>query len=103
MSATSYLYGVRFTMDENDLILSLREVSTPRNSPSPVDLKSIQELHVENYYKINWPAQRNDKVDVYAPHSVLFDTIAATLGVYELCTLPPFIDVLASSVLTNLL
>ena len=88
----SYLYGVRFTMDENDLILSLREVSIPRNSSSPAGLNSIQELYVENYYKINWPAQRNNinKVDVYAPHSLLFDTIAAILSVYELCTLPPF-------------
>ncbi|PPQ66646.1 hypothetical protein CVT26_009400 [Gymnopilus dilepis] len=70
----SYLYGVRFKMEENDLILSLRE-----------------ELYPEDYYSVNWPAQRNNinKVDEYAPHTTLFNTIAAILSCYEHCTLPP--------------
>ncbi len=54
-------------------------------------LKISQELYVENYYKINWPAQRNNvnKADEYAPHSTIFNTLASILSVYELCTLPP--------------
>ncbi|KAF9526128.1 terpenoid cyclases/protein prenyltransferase alpha-alpha toroid [Crepidotus variabilis] len=70
----SYLYGVKYQMEENDLIFSLRE-----------------ELYNENYYKINWPAQCNNinKADEYAPHSALFNTISSILSVYELCTIPP--------------
>ncbi|KAJ7623474.1 terpenoid cyclases/protein prenyltransferase alpha-alpha toroid [Roridomyces roridus] len=70
----SYLYGVRFTAPENDLILALRE-----------------ELYPENYYSINWPAQRNNvcKADLYAPHSTIFDMINVVLGGYEHCVLPP--------------
>ncbi|KDR67988.1 hypothetical protein GALMADRAFT_257537 [Galerina marginata CBS 339.88] len=70
----SYLYGVKFKMEENDLILSLRE-----------------ELYPEDYYSIYWPAQRNNvsKVDLYSPHSALFDTIAVVLSSYEHCILPP--------------
>ncbi|KAJ7035653.1 terpenoid cyclases/protein prenyltransferase alpha-alpha toroid [Mycena alexandri] len=70
----SYLYGVRFTMPENDLILALRE-----------------ELYPENYYSINWPAQRNNvcKADLYAPHTAIFDMINVVLGMYESCPLPP--------------
>ncbi|KAJ7880320.1 terpenoid cyclases/protein prenyltransferase alpha-alpha toroid [Mycena olivaceomarginata] len=50
-----------------------------------------EELYPENYYSINWPAQRNNvcKADLYAPHSTLFDTINVVLGAYESCTLPP--------------
>ncbi|KAJ7695093.1 terpenoid cyclases/protein prenyltransferase alpha-alpha toroid [Mycena rosella] len=70
----SYLYGIRFKMPENDLILALRE-----------------ELYPENYYSINWPAQRNNvcKADLYAPHTTLFDMINVVLGMYESCPLPP--------------
>lgn len=70
----SYLYGVRFKMEENDLILSLR-----------------QELYPENYYSIDWPAQRNNisLADLYAPHSRLFDMMAVVLSSYEHCTVPP--------------
>ncbi|RDB23551.1 Lanosterol synthase [Hypsizygus marmoreus] len=69
-----YLYGVKFKAEEDDLILALR-----------------QELYTENYYSIDWPAQRNNvnKVDLYAPHSRLFDTINVFLSSYEHCTLPP--------------
>ncbi|KAI5114946.1 hypothetical protein M0805_009410, partial [Coniferiporia weirii] len=50
--AMSYLYAKRFKAPEDDLILSLR-----------------QELYVEDYYSIDWPAQRNNicPVDLYAP------------------------------------
>lgn len=70
----SYLYGVKFQHPENDLILSLRE-----------------ELYTENYYKIYWPAQRNNvcKRDLYAPHSLLYDSINPILSAYEQCTFPP--------------
>ncbi|KAF8629086.1 hypothetical protein AX15_003578 [Amanita polypyramis BW_CC] len=70
----SYLYGVRFRAKENDLILSLR-----------------QELYTEDYYKIYWPAQRNNvcKADLYAPHSALFDALNVLLTSYEHCTIPP--------------
>ncbi|KAF9054597.1 terpenoid cyclases/protein prenyltransferase alpha-alpha toroid [Panaeolus papilionaceus] len=70
----SYLYGVKFQAEENDLILSLRE-----------------ELYPEDYYSIHWPSHRNNVnvVDLYAPHSKLYDGLAAILGVYEQCTIPP--------------
>ncbi|KAJ7224460.1 terpenoid cyclases/protein prenyltransferase alpha-alpha toroid [Mycena pura] len=70
----SYLYGVRFKMPENDLILALRE-----------------ELYPENYYSIDWPAQRNNvaEVDLYAPHTTLLDMLNSVLAMYESCTLPP--------------
>ncbi|KAI0924004.1 hypothetical protein AcW1_006791 [Taiwanofungus camphoratus] len=70
----SYLFGIRYKMEENDLILSLR-----------------QELYPENYYHIDWPAQRNNvcKADLYAPHTRIFDFLYSLLGVYENCALPP--------------
>ncbi|KAF8899617.1 terpenoid cyclases/protein prenyltransferase alpha-alpha toroid [Gymnopilus junonius] len=70
----SYLYGVKFKMEESDLVLSLRE-----------------ELYPEDYYSINWPAQRNNinKADEYAPHTALFNTISVILSSYENCILPP--------------
>ncbi|KAF7309636.1 Terpene cyclase/mutase family member [Mycena indigotica] len=70
----SYLYGVRFTMPENELILALRE-----------------ELYPENYYSIHWPSQRNHvaAVDLYSPHSTLLDMLNGILGMYESCALPP--------------
>ncbi|KAL4246237.1 Lanosterol synthase [Abortiporus biennis] len=70
----SYLYGVRYQMEENDLILSLRE-----------------ELYPEDYYKIDWPAQRNKvaSVDLFCPHTALFDFLNVILGSYEHCVIPP--------------
>ncbi|KAE9408701.1 terpene synthase [Gymnopus androsaceus JB14] len=70
----AYLYGVRFTAPENDLILALRE-----------------ELYPQNFYSINWPAQRNNicKADLYAPHSTIFDAVNVVLSSYEMCSLPP--------------
>ena len=70
----SYLYSIRFKHPENDLILSLRK-----------------ELYVEDFYKIDWPAQRNNvcKVDLYAPHTLLLDGLFGILGAYESCHIPP--------------
>ncbi|KAI0060948.1 terpene synthase [Artomyces pyxidatus] len=70
----SYLYGVRFQAEEDELILSLRE-----------------ELYTQPYDTIDWPAQRNNvsAADLYAPHSGLFDFINVILGMYEQCTIPP--------------
>ena len=70
----SFLYAKRFKMPENELILSLR-----------------RELYVEDYYSIDWPAQRNNvcPVDLYAPHTRLLDMLFAILGIYESCTIPP--------------
>ncbi|EEB98358.1 hypothetical protein MPER_02146, partial [Moniliophthora perniciosa FA553] len=70
----SYLYGIRFQAPENDLILALRE-----------------ELYPQDFYSIDWPAQRNNVApeDLYSPHSAVFDLLNQILGVYELCTLPP--------------
>ncbi|GLB41717.1 putative terpene cyclase mutase family protein [Lyophyllum shimeji] len=70
----SYLYGVKFKMEENDLILSLRK-----------------ELYPQDYYSIYWPDQRNNvsKADLYAPHTALFDMINVALASYEYCSLPP--------------
>ncbi|KAF5345689.1 hypothetical protein D9758_013074 [Tetrapyrgos nigripes] len=70
----SYLYGLRVKAPEDDLILSLRE-----------------ELYPQDFYSIDWPAQRNNisKADLYSPHSMLFDMIAVILSSYELCSIPP--------------
>lgn len=70
----AFLYAKRFKAPENDLIISLRE-----------------ELYVQDYYKIDWPAHRNDicEEDVYAPHTIVLDGLFALLGVYESCAPPP--------------
>uniref|UniRef100_A0A0W0F7V9 Terpene cyclase/mutase family member n=1 Tax=Moniliophthora roreri TaxID=221103 RepID=A0A0W0F7V9_MONRR len=69
-----YLYGVRYQMDENDLILALRE-----------------EIYPENYYSINWPSQRNNiaQVDTFAPHLMVYSFISDAMIVYERCALTP--------------
>lgn len=70
----SFLYAKRFKAPEDDLILSLR-----------------QELYVEDYYSIDWPAQRNNvnPVDLYAPHSYFLDAVFKVIGIYEQCLIPP--------------
>ncbi|ESK87947.1 lanosterol synthase, partial [Moniliophthora roreri MCA 2997] len=70
----SYLYGIRFKAPEDDLILALRE-----------------ELYPQDFYSIDWPAQRNNVApeDLYSPHSAIFDLLNQILGVYELCAMPP--------------
>uniref|UniRef100_A0AAR2M4N2 Terpene cyclase/mutase family member n=1 Tax=Pygocentrus nattereri TaxID=42514 RepID=A0AAR2M4N2_PYGNA len=52
----SYCYAVRLAAKEDPLVLSLR-----------------QELYVQDYATINWPAQRNNVAacDIYTPHSNL--------------------------------
>uniref|UniRef100_A0A672HJL9 Terpene cyclase/mutase family member n=1 Tax=Salarias fasciatus TaxID=181472 RepID=A0A672HJL9_SALFA len=52
----SYCYAVRLAAAEDPLVLSLR-----------------QELYVQDYGTINWPAQRNNVApcDLYTPHSTL--------------------------------
>ncbi|KAF7973658.1 hypothetical protein HWV62_13902 [Athelia sp. TMB] len=68
-----YLYGIQYKAEENDLIRSLRE-----------------ELYTENYYKIDWPAQRNNVAaeDLYSPHTKLFDMINVAIAAYESCQIP---------------
>uniref|UniRef100_A0A669B035 Terpene cyclase/mutase family member n=1 Tax=Oreochromis niloticus TaxID=8128 RepID=A0A669B035_ORENI len=63
----SYCYAVRLAADEDPLVLSLR-----------------QELYVQDYASINWPAQRNNVAacDMYTPHSSLL-TVAYNLQDYQ--------------------
>ncbi|KAF3842808.1 hypothetical protein F7725_001657 [Dissostichus mawsoni] len=64
----SYCYAVRLSAEEDPLVLSLR-----------------QELYVQDYATINWPAQRNNvaSCDMYTPHSTLLDVAYMVLNVYE--------------------
>lgn len=52
---------------------------------------SPQELYPTNYYKIDWPAQRNNvaPVDLYMPHHPVLDTLYHILSAYEQCSIPP--------------
>jgi lanosterol synthase len=78
-------------MEENDLILSLREVPIAINSMILQFNLFEQELYPEDYYSIDWPAQRNNvnKADEYAPHTRLLDTLNLALSTYESCAFPP--------------
>ncbi|EIW79190.1 terpene synthase [Coniophora puteana RWD-64-598 SS2] len=69
----SYLYGIRFKMEENELVLALRE-----------------ELYPQDYNSIHWPSQRNNIAadDIYSPHTAVLDTMNALLSTYESCALP---------------
>ncbi|KAL7881991.1 hypothetical protein AOLI_G00088400 [Acnodon oligacanthus] len=64
----SYCYAVRLAAKEDPLVLSLR-----------------QELYVQDYATINWPAQRNNiaACDIYTPHSNLLTVAYLILNVYE--------------------
>uniref|UniRef100_A0A4W6FFF8 Terpene cyclase/mutase family member n=1 Tax=Lates calcarifer TaxID=8187 RepID=A0A4W6FFF8_LATCA len=64
----SYCYAVRLAAEEDALVLSLR-----------------QELYVQDYATINWPAQRNNVAacDMYTPHSTLLTFAYMVLNVYE--------------------
>lgn len=70
----SYLYGIRFKMEENDLIRALRE-----------------ELYPTNYHRIHWPSQRNNvcAADMYSPHTTVLDVMNSVLSMYEGCVIPP--------------
>ncbi|KAE8580644.1 hypothetical protein XENTR_v10024495 [Xenopus tropicalis] len=69
----SYCYATRLSAHEDDLIRSLR-----------------QELYLEDYSSINWPAQRNNvaSCDIYTPHSTLLHIAYAFLNVYESYHIP---------------
>ncbi|XP_065418367.1 lanosterol synthase-like [Chrysemys picta bellii] len=64
----SYCYATRLTAEEDELVQSLR-----------------QELYVQDYSSIDWPAQRNNVAacDLYTPHSWLLTLANAILNVYE--------------------
>ncbi|XP_065417261.1 lanosterol synthase-like isoform X3 [Chrysemys picta bellii] len=64
----SYCYATRLTAEEDELVQSLR-----------------QELYVQDYSSIDWPAQRNNVAacDLYTPHSWLLTVANAVLNVYE--------------------
>ncbi|XP_075139940.1 lanosterol synthase isoform X2 [Leptodactylus fuscus] len=69
----SYCYATRLSAHEDDLIRSLR-----------------QELYVQEYSSINWPAQRNNVAacDLYTPHSTLLNVAYAVLNIYETYHIP---------------
>ncbi|XP_046294826.1 lanosterol synthase [Marmota monax] len=64
----SYCYAIRLSASEDPLVQSLR-----------------QELYVEDYASINWPAQRNKVAheEQYTPHSWLLRVTYALLNLYE--------------------
>ncbi|XP_052530494.1 lanosterol synthase [Tympanuchus pallidicinctus] len=64
----SYCYAKRLSAEEDELIRSLQ-----------------QELYVQDYASIDWPAQRNNvaSCDVYTPHSWLLGIAYAVMNVYE--------------------
>ncbi|XP_008143861.2 lanosterol synthase [Eptesicus fuscus] len=64
----SYCYATRLNAEEDPLVQSLR-----------------QELYVEDYAGIDWPAQRNNVSldDLYTPHSWLLRVMYAILNLYE--------------------
>ncbi|XP_018591028.2 lanosterol synthase isoform X1 [Scleropages formosus] len=64
----SYCYAVRLSAPEDELVLSLR-----------------QELYVQDYSTIDWPAQRNNVApcDMYTPHSMLLTVAYMVMNVYE--------------------
>ncbi|XP_044888607.1 lanosterol synthase-like isoform X2 [Mauremys mutica] len=64
----SYCYATRLTAEEDELVQSLR-----------------QELYVQDYSSIDWPAQRNNVAacDLNTPHSWLLTLANAILNMYE--------------------
>ncbi|XP_006163194.1 lanosterol synthase [Tupaia chinensis] len=64
----SYCYATRLSASEDPLVLSLR-----------------QELYVDDFDSINWPAQRNNVAsdDLYTPHSWLLRVMYVLLNLYE--------------------
>ncbi|KAJ8367622.1 hypothetical protein AAFF_G00314090 [Aldrovandia affinis] len=65
----SYCYAVRLSAQEDPTVLSLR-----------------QELYVQDYSTIDWPAQRNNVAacDLYTPHSTLLSPLTVMImNVYE--------------------
>ncbi|XP_061091705.1 lanosterol synthase [Conger conger] len=64
----SYCYAVRLRAQEDPIVLSLR-----------------QELYIQDYATIDWPAQRNNVAacDLYTPHSTLLSIAYVILNMYE--------------------
>ncbi|XP_028924452.1 lanosterol synthase isoform X1 [Ornithorhynchus anatinus] len=64
----SYCYATRLAAKEDELVQSLR-----------------QELYIQDYSSIDWPAQRNNiaSCDKYTPHSWLLTVVYAILNLYE--------------------
>ncbi|XP_051937890.1 lanosterol synthase isoform X2 [Hippocampus zosterae] len=64
----SFCYAVRLVAEEDVLVLALR-----------------QELYVQDYATIDWPAQRSNVAacDMYTPHSTLLSVFYTVLNVYE--------------------
>lgn len=64
----SYCYATRLSAPEDPLVQSLR-----------------QELYVEDYASIDWPAQKNNVCpdDMYTPHSWLLHVVYGLLNLYE--------------------
>lgn len=69
-----YLWGRRFKAPLDPLIESLR-----------------QELYVQPYESINWPAQRGNiaQVDVFYPHTKTLKALMGLVGAYDNCHIPP--------------
>ncbi|XP_068090221.1 lanosterol synthase [Hyperolius riggenbachi] len=69
----SYCYAKRVSAQEDELIRCLR-----------------QELYVQDYSSINWPAQRNNVApcDLYTPHSKLLNFAYVLLNIYESYHIP---------------
>uniref|UniRef100_A0A8D1LY59 Terpene cyclase/mutase family member n=1 Tax=Sus scrofa TaxID=9823 RepID=A0A8D1LY59_PIG len=64
----AYCYSTRLSTEEDPLVQSLR-----------------QEIYVEDYGLIDWPAHRNSVAadDLYSPHSWLLNALYAVLNFYE--------------------
>ena len=48
-------------------------------------------MYTQNYYSIDWPAQRSyvNPVDLYTPHSYLLEGLYKIIDTYEQCVFPP--------------
>lgn len=93
----SYCYAVRLTAEEDALILSLRQVLKLREPGSLArfwfsSLCRSQELYVQDYASIDWPAQRNHVAacDLYTPHSAL---LTAAYGTSRSSLMAPLLQV----------
>ncbi|XP_071811982.1 lanosterol synthase-like [Apostichopus japonicus] len=64
----AFLYGKRYYAQEDELIMDLRK-----------------ELFIEEFDQIDWPSQRDNiaKIDLYTPHSWLFNIAFGILDKYE--------------------
>lgn len=52
---------------------------------SPLTPRPVQELYIDAFDSIDWPAQRSHiaSVDLYSPHPRLLEVVFAAAGVYE--------------------